>query len=217
MHGARRGRALVWPCHHHHRGGGRARRAGAVRGSNCLFRGSFPPSRLRSGLRGRGGRTGSSRSACLSAAGKQDDFDPTVTIIHNVARVTMATPCIAASSTMRAPATSALIQRDLLSRLKHSSGLVRWTIRSGRCLVGSHVCPDFAPRHRFHHEAPTRTAARFCHAGPGRAAAFKPASRSRRASQPLDPAFPPRYGSPSCSNTFARDRRFSAVRGCAPG
>ncbi len=158
----------------HHRGGGRARRVQVLRGSNCLFRGSFLRRRsFENGLRGRGAQVNWELALGLQAmaAGKQMIFDPTVTIIHNVA------PRHDGDTVHRGifnhEGTSDIAYNETFVALKHASGLVRYTLPLWQMLVGSHVCPGLLRAVDFITKPQSQPAARFAATWSGRAAAFK--------------------------------------------
>jgi GT2 family glycosyltransferase len=158
----------------HHRGGGSARRVQVLRGSNCLFRGSFLRRRgFESGLRGRGAQVNWELALGLQAreAGKRMIFDPTVTIIHNVA------PRHDGDTVHRGifnfEGTSDIAYNETFVALKHATGLAFWTIPLWQMLVGSHVCPGLLRAVDFITKPQSQPAARFAATWAGRAAAFK--------------------------------------------
>ncbi len=126
----------------HHRGGGRARVVQVLRGSNCLFKGSFlRRCGFERGLRGKGAQVNWELALGLQAVavGKGMIFDPSVHVVHNVA------PRHDGDTVHRGifnfEGTSDIAYNETFVALLHGSGLARLTLALWQLCVGSHVCP----------------------------------------------------------------------------
>lgn len=158
----------------HHRGGGTARTVQVLRGSNCLFTGSFLRAcGFESGLRGKGAQVNWELALGLQAKAQNMKmiFDPAVRIIHNVA------PRHDGDTVHRGifnfEGTSDIAYNETFVALKHGTGLVRWTIPLWQALIGSHVCPGLARAVDFILRPRSQPRQRFAATLTGRLASFK--------------------------------------------
>ena len=129
----------------HHRGNGRPRKVDVLRGSNCLFRGSFLKSvGLDESLRGQGAQVHWELALALQARrqGKRLFYDPEIEVLHHVA------PRLGTDQIHRGrfsyDATVDLAFNETFVILKHASGLFRLTALLWQLLVGSPQCPGIA-------------------------------------------------------------------------
>lgn len=158
----------------HHRGGGTARCVQVLRGSNCLFKGSFlRDCGFEAGLRGKGAQVNWELALGLQAKaqGLRMIFDPNVRIIHNVA------PRHDGDTIHRGifnfEGTSDIAYNETFVALKHGRGLVRWTITLWQFAIGSHVCPGLLRAVDFMLRPKSMPKQRFAATWAGRMAAFK--------------------------------------------
>lgn len=128
-----------------YRGNGRPRKVDVLRGSNCLFRGSFLKSvGLDESLRGRGAQVHWELALALQARrkGKRLFYDPEIEVLHHVA------PRLGIDQIHRGrfsyDATVDLAFNETFVILKHASGLFRLTALLWQLLVGSPQCPGIA-------------------------------------------------------------------------
>ena len=128
-----------------YRGSGRPRKVDLLRGSNCLFRGSFLKSAgLDENLRGQGAQVHWELVLALQARqqGKSLFYDPEIEVLHHVA------PRLDADQIHRGrfsyDATVDLAFNETFVILKHASGLFRITALIWQISVGSPQCPGVA-------------------------------------------------------------------------
>jgi len=126
----------------HHRSGGNTRKVQVLRGSNILFDGDFlRRSGFERGLRGKGAQVNWELALALQAhsKGRCMIFDPSVTVIHNVA------PRHDNDSIHRGifhfEGTSDIAFNETFVVLIHGRGLNRFTMLLWQVCIGSHVCP----------------------------------------------------------------------------
>lgn len=128
-----------------YRGSGRPRKVDLLRGSNCLFRGSFLKSvGLDESLHGQGAQVHWELVLALQARqqGKRLFYDPEIEVLHHVA------PRLDADQIHRGrfsyDATVDLAFNETFVILKHASGVFRITALLWQLLVGSPQCPGVA-------------------------------------------------------------------------
>ncbi len=128
-----------------YRGSGRPRKVDLLRGSNCLFRGSFLKSvGLDENLRGQGAQVHWELVLALQARqqGKSLFYDPEIHVLHHVA------PRLDADQIHRGhfsyDATVDLAFNETFVILKYALGLFRITALIWQLLVGSPQCPGVA-------------------------------------------------------------------------
>ena len=126
----------------HHRGGGKPRRVDVLRGSNCLFRGSFLREvGFEQGLRGQGAQVSWELALAFQAMHRRKRFlyDPNVGVLHHVA------PRLDRDSLHRGHfdpvGTSDSAFNETFVTARHATGFRKWTSLIYQVVVGSPLAP----------------------------------------------------------------------------